>query len=267
MEDNITVRNLVKKTVQDADMVLVGIGEEFGIPSGKMEESAEYAVFMEQTNGAGQFQWMVPFLGEIHKENGRSDQVMAAYQVLGEMIRDKNYFVVSTRTDDFIYDAGLREDRIVTPCGGYRFWQCAQGCGQKVYGREERLVREIRSCLDGNGNFAEVKQPLCPVCAGPMVPNNIMAPDYVEAGYLEAWGGYRKWLQGTVNRKLCVLELGVGMKYPGIIRWPFEKMVFFNEKSVFFRVHSKLCHLTEEIKDRGYKIKEKPVDFLTNGFV
>ena len=134
MEDNITVRNLVKKTVQDADMVLVGIGEEFGIPSGKMEESAEYAVFMEQTNGAGQFQWMVPFLGEIHKENGRSDQVMAAYQVLGEMIRDKNYFVVSTRTDDFIYDAGLREDRIVTPCGGYRFWQCAQGCGQNVYG-------------------------------------------------------------------------------------------------------------------------------------
>lgn len=267
MENNINMKDFMQKTVQDADMVLVGIGEEFGIPEGKAEESGEYAVFMEQTNGAGQFRWMVPFLGEIHKENGRSRRVMAAYQVLGKMIQDKNYFVVSTRTDDFIYDAGLREDRIVTPCGGYRFWQCAQGCGQKVYDREEHLVQEIRSCLEGNRNYAEVEPPLCPVCAGPMAPNNIMAPDYVEEGYLGAWDSYRKWLQGTVNRKLCVLELGVGMKYPGIIRWPFEKMVFFNEKSAFFRVHSKLYQLTEEMKDRGYKIKEKPVDFLTNGFV
>ena len=100
-----------------------------------------------------------------------------------------------------------------------------------------------------------------------MVYNNIKVQNYVEEGYLELWNRYKKWLQGTVNRKLCVLELGVGMKYPSVIRWPFEKIVFFNQKSSFFRVHSKLYQLTEEISERGYKIKEKPIDFLINRFV
>ena len=81
------------------------------------------------------------------------------------------------------------------------------------------------------------------------------------------WEKYMKWLQGTVNRKLCVLELGVGMLYPTVIRWPFEKVVYFNQKSNIFRIHSKLYQLTEEIKDRGYKIEKKPMDFLINWFV
>ena len=101
----------------------------------------------------------------------------------------------------------------------------------------------------------------------PMVYNNKKAENYVEAGYLTDWQNYTRWLQGTVNKKLCVLELGVGMKYPNVIRWPFEKIVYFNQKASMFRVHSKLCQLTEEIKDKAYKIEEKPIDFLINRFV
>ncbi len=84
---------------------------------------------------------------------------------------------------------------------------------------------------------------------------------------MEQWNKYMRWLQGTVNKRLCVLELGVGMQYPTVIRWPFERVTFINEKSSMFRIHSKLYHLTEEIKDRGYKIQEKPIDFLINWFV
>ena len=89
----------------------------------------------------------------------------------------------------------------------------------------------------------------------------------MEEGYLEQWNKYMRWLQGTVNKRLCVLELGVGMQYPTVIRWPFERVTFINEKSSMFRIHSKLYHLTEEIKGRGYKIQEKPIDFLINWFV
>ena len=100
-----------------------------------------------------------------------------------------------------------------------------------------------------------------------LIFNNILSEGYVEEEYLEQWEKYMKWLQGTVNRKLCVLELGVGMLYPTVIRWPFEKVVYFNQKSNIFRIHSKLYQLTEEIKDRGYKNRKKPMDFLINWFV
>lgn len=261
------IKDRMLRNVDDAEMVLVGIGEDFGEKTEKFEKSGEYVSFLKKTDRAEAFQWMVPFIEEIYVRNHKSEKETAAYRVLEELLQGKNYFIVSTRTDDFIYDTLLRKDRIVTPCGGYRLWQCVQGCGQQVCKRDEQLLEKISRFLSADGSAEEIKEPFCPVCGQPMVHNNVKARNYVEEGYLEEWGNYKKWLQGTVNRKLCVLELGVGMKYPGVIRWPFEKMVFFNQKSSLFRIHSKLYQLTEEIKERGYKIEEKPVDFLINGFV
>ena len=52
-----------------------------------------------------------------------------------------------------------------------------------------------------------------------------------------------KWLQGTLHKKLVILELGAGMKYPDILRFPFERMVYFNKKAELIRVHDKLYQL------------------------
>ena len=75
-----------------------------------------------------------------------------------------------------------------------------------------------------------------------------------------------KWLQGTLNHKICIIELGVGMKYPSVIRWPFEKTAFFNNKAFFFRIHKKLYHLTEELNAKGRAVAQNPIEFLTNSF-
>ena len=90
---------------------------------------------------------------------------------------------------------------------------------------------------------------------------------YAEEGYLKQWDVYTKWLQGTVNKKLCVLELGAGLEYPKIIRFPFEKIVFYNQKAFMYRIHSLIYQLGEEIGNRGIGIKEDPIDFLIKGFV
>ena len=79
---------------------------------------------------------------------------------------------------------------------------------------------------------------------------------------MKQWDKYKKWLQGTVNRNVCILELGVGMKYPTVIRWPFEKITFFNNKAKLFRVHSRLYQITEEIKEKSYGLCQKPEDFI-----
>ena len=49
---------------------------------------------------------------------------------------------------------------------------------------------------------------------------------------------------------------------PAIIRWPFEKIVYYNQKSFLYRIHP-----GEKMGGRGAAIQEKSVDFLANGFV
>jgi NAD-dependent SIR2 family protein deacetylase len=105
--------------------------------------------------------------------------------------------------------------------------------------------------------------PRCPHCGEPLVFNNILCErNYVEEGYKPKWEEYKNWLQGTLNRKLCIIELGVGMNLPDVIRWPFEKIAFYNQKSSFFRVNETLYQMTDELADKGISIDMNAVKFL-----
>ena len=75
----------------------------------------------------------------------------------------------------------------------------------------------------------------------------------------ESWDKYLHWLSFTLNQKLCVLELGVGFAHPQMIRLPFEKTVYFNQKARYIRVSEKFPQLSAEIADRGIAVKENPV--------
>ena len=96
-----------------------------------------------------------------------------------------------------------------------------------------------------------------------MVLNNVYAQHYDEQGYLEQWSIYTKWLQGTLNRRLVILELGVGMQFPSVIRWPFEKIAFFNQKAFFLRVHESLYQLDEKLSGKGCGISQNAIDWLS----
>ena len=102
----------------------------------------------------------------------------------------------------------------------------------------------------------------CPECGAPLVLNNIYAENYNENGYLDQWNLYRKWLQRTLNHRLLILELGVGMRFPTVIRWPFEKTAFFNQKAYFYRVNENLYQLTKELSGKGYGISKDAVAWL-----
>ena len=166
----------IKEKIQEAELVLVGIGEKFA-------------------------------------PKDETEQVKAAYQNLAKLLDGKNYFIITTGTDELIYEAGLKEDRIVRPLAA-----------------EETTPEEERT--------------------------DSLRPS--------RWEMYMKWLQGTLNRKLFVLELGVGLKYPEIIRFPFEKVVYFNQKADFVRVHDKLFQLPAEMNGRGSSVKEDPVALLAD---
>lgn len=249
----------IKEKIAGSQMVLIGLGEELDFYR-KIRKSPEYRAACEKVENAAVYPYLLAyFLQRGLKKN------QEIYQNLAKLLEHKNYFIVSLCQDGSIWDSELDLNRVVTPCGDLRRLQCEDGGHTELYPVKEmypELESEMEALVAGKILETELHLPVCPQCGKSLGFNHVEAENYVEAGYLSQWSLYMKWLQGTLNRELCVLELGVGMAYPTVIRWPFEKMTFINNKAYMYRVHSSLYQITEEIEGKAQGICQNPADFL-----
>lgn len=251
----------LKKDIKDSDMVLVGIGEEFEFDWKTMEDAAPFDGWIKEIQEKEEAQWLLPYVRAYYLRNYRDEKKEKAYEILADLLKDKNYFLISLCTDGIASKLTWKENRVVFPCGDYTKLQCA-GCPGELVEAEKVTVQVIEECKAKEGRLEKVKKPVCSQCGGVLSFHNIYTEHYDESGYLPMWEIYMKWLQGTLNKKVCLLELGVGLKFPSVIRWPFEKTAFFNQKAVLYRVHSRLYQMSEELKGKGFSIEGDPIEFL-----
>lgn len=255
-------QRLLMGKLEEAQVVLVGIGEEF---NENFEDIGKFPTLMsalEEVDTNPALEWAVPFLEKCYIEKHNEGRIADAYRKLYEVIKDKDYFIVTTCIDGNIEKTGFNKERIVEPCGSYKMLQCSEKCSDDLISSENFAKLVCQVLLDGVG-LDSIERPVCPSCGRPLAFNNILCEsDYVEEGYKPQWEKYTCWLQRTLNKKICVLELGVGMNLPGIIRWPFEKVAFYNEKASFFRINEQLHHMTKELEGKGVSIGVNAVDFL-----
>lgn len=216
-------KEFVEKLI-DADLILVGIGAEF--------EKNKYL---------------------------KDECAVAALKELAGVLQGKNYFVVTTCTNSILRNTGLNEDRMVAPCGNLEMKQCTNHCENSLQPIDAEDSFKI---VDFVKRGLEPELGICGICGEPMVLNNVYAAKYDEEGYLKDWAKYTKWLQGTLNKKLCILELGVNLVFPSIIRWSFEKVGFYNQKATFIRVNENLYHMSEELKEKGIAVAKNSIDWL-----
>jgi NAD-dependent SIR2 family protein deacetylase len=207
-------------------------------------------------------EWTVPFLEKRFLMAHNESPTIDAYNRLAKLVKDKDYFILTTCIDENIRKASFNPERVVEPCGNYQKFQCSKKCNTELYPTEEFSDLVYQAILDGVG-LDSLEIPKCPCCGEPLAFNNILCEkNYVEDGYKPQWEVYTKWLQNTLNKKLCILELGVGMNLPDVIRWPFEKIAFYNKKSSFFRINETLYQMTEELADKGISIEKNAIEFL-----
>ena len=248
--------------IRDAEFVLVGLGDEFQYDWNALTEDDRYHEIEQEIGDNQEYVWIIPFLQKMILQQSRDDKWSHAYKNLEDMVAGKRYFVISLCMDDYIYDTGLDEKRIVTPCGGFRKMQCDGNCSHLLSDIPQESCNRVFQYYRRELPIGALREPVCDRCGSKLRFNQLGVTRYAEEGYLENWTEYTKWLQRTVNRKLCVLELGVGMEYPTVIRFPFEKIVTYNQKAFLYRIHSSLYQISEDVGSRGCSIKENPVDFL-----
>ena len=100
------------------------------------------------------------------------------------------------------------------------------------------------------------------ICKAPLTGNTLKAETYIEEGYLPRWKDYMKWQTGTINRSLVILELGEGFSTPTVMRWPFEKIIYFNQKSKLYRINENFYQLPKEAEERGVSVHENSVRWM-----
>ncbi len=270
MQDETTGSRIqdVKEKISAADMVLIGLGEEFD-STRNMRAAEDYGCGKKLLEDPG-FSSLIPmWQGIFRDEMEETDRIKAGLHRLADCLAEKNYFVVSVSTNGDIAGIPWREGRLVMPCGSDRRWQCTPSCGEHLRPVSDGEGAHVRAMLQNwraggfdSGLLRMDVQGDCPACKNRLELNNVYSTRYDEQGYLREWQNYTKWLQGTLNKKLVVLELGVGMRFPSVIRFPFEKIAYFNQKAKFYRVHESLYQLTEELSEKGMGIAKNAIDWL-----
>ncbi len=194
-------------------------------------------------------------------QKDKNPEIMKAYEALASLLKDKDYFIVTTNTDAAIFEsaaeaAGSQEEpdaigkprleasRITAPCGNETWRQCSKSCTKDIW------------------EPGEIPDDICPHCGAPLTGNTIHADIYIEEGYLPQWHRYTAWLATTVNRNLLMLELGESFQTPTIIRWPFEKTIKYNQKAFLYRVNGSFAQLPEGVGERAVSVHENSVEWV-----
>ncbi len=168
------------------------------------------------------------------------------YTELLKLVKDKDYFVLTTNVDHQFQLAGFDKKRLFYTQGDYGLWQCSKACHNKTYDNE-MPVREMVAKQKDMKIPTELI-PKCPVCGAPMTMNLRCDDSFVQdEGWYAAAERYESFIRRHNGLHILFLELGVGMNTPVIIKYPFWQMTAKNPKAVYACVNRGEAYCPREI--------------------
>lgn len=177
------------------------------------------------------------------------------YGDLLELVKDKDYFVITTNVDHCFQRAGFDKHRLFYMQGDYGLFQCSRACHNKTYDNEEIIYQMMEQQEDMR--IPATLIPYCPVCGAPMSMNLRADETFVEdKGWHKASERYHEFLRRHKGHHILFLELGVGYNTPGIVKYSFWQMVQQNPKAVYACINKGEVYNPGEIMDRSICIND-----------
>ena len=183
------------------------------------------------------------------------------YEQLLELVRDRDYFVLTTNVDHCFQRAGFDKRRLFYTQGDYGLFQCSRPCCQETWDNED-VVRAMASEQRDMRVPSELV-PRCPRCGAPAVPNLRADDAFVEdAGWHRAAQRYEDFLRRHAHVRTLYLEIGVGGNTPGIIKYPFWQMTAQAEDATYACVNLGEAVAPVEIDHRSILIDASAAQVL-----
>ena len=189
------------------------------------------------------------------------------YDELFSLLKDKDYFVITTNVDHQFQKAGFDKKRLFYTQGDYGLFQSVNPQIQKTYDNEEWIMKAMEAqgfVKNENGVFSVPESreilmripaeliPKCPDDGSDMTTNLRADSSFVEdEGWYTAAEKYSEFLENHKNMHVLFLELGVGANTPVIIKYPFWYMVMENKKAVYACINYQEAFCPNEFEERS----------------
>ena len=182
--------------------------------------------------------------------NRYTDAPKPVYEELFRLVRDKDYFIITTNVDHCFQKAGFDKKRLFYTQGDYGLFQCSEPCCQETWDNEAVIRQMVAEQKDMKIPSALI--PRCPHCGKPLTMNLRSDDRFVEdEGWHAAAGRYANFLRTREGQKILFLELGVGYNTPVIIKYPFWQMTAKNPRATYACINRGEVFCPDEIADRA----------------
>lgn len=256
--------NRLKNEIKNADAIVIGAGAGMSTSAGLTYDGERFE----------------KYFSDFHKKYGISDMYSGGfypYETLEEywawwsrhiyinryditagnpymdllnIVKDKDYFVLTTNVDHQFQLAGFDKKRLFYTQGDYGLWQCSRACHDKTYDNEETVRLMIKT--QKNMKIPSDLIPKCPVCGAPMTMNLRCDNSFVQdKGWYSAASRYEDFIRRHKESHILFLELGVGSNTPVIIKYPFWQMTAKNPKAVYACVNRGEAYCPQQIKKQS----------------
>ena len=236
----------LKAALQDCDTVVIGAGSGLSTAAGftytgeRFEKyfsdfAAKYDIKDMYSGGFYPFPTQEEFWAYWSRYiyvNRYQDAPKPVYETLLKLVRDKDYFVITTNVDHCFQKAGFDKKRLFYTQGDYGLFQCSEPCCQETF-ENETVIREMMERQKDMKIPTELL-PVCPHCGKPLTMNLRSDDKFVEdEGWHKAAERYENFLRTREEQKILFLELGVGYNTPIIIKYPFWQMTAKNPNAIY----------------------------------
>ncbi len=261
--------NKLKSALKNADAVLIGAGAGLSASAGLTyggERFMKYFSDFHEKYGisdmysGGFYSYPTPeeYWGWWSRQiyyNRYTEPPKPVYHALYELVKDKNYFVLTTNVDHCFQKAGFDKKRLFYTQGDYGLLQCSAACHNKTYDNEELITRMVSAQKDMK--VAAELVPNCPVCGKPMTMNLRCDDTFVQdEGWNAACERYEAFLHKYKDSRILFLELGVGGNTPAIIKYPFWRFTLENPKSIYACINYGEAVCPKQIEKQSVIINE-----------
>ena len=254
----------LKAVLQDCDAVVIGAGSGLSTAAGftytgeRFEKyfsdfAAKYGI--QDMYSGGFYPFATPeehwaYWSRYIYINRYQDAPKPVYEDLLNLVRDKDYFVITTNVDHCFQKAGFDKKRLFYTQGDYGLFQCSEPCCQETF-ENEAMIREMVTRQE-NMKVPTELLPVCPHCGKPLTMNLRSDNKFVEdEGWHAAAERYENFLRTREEQKILFLELGVGYNTPVIIKYPFWQMTAKNPSATYACINQGQAMCPREIQQQA----------------
>ena len=265
----------LKNEIETADAIVIGAGSGLSTAAGFTYSGERFEKYFSDFIEKYQFRDMYsggfyPFESlEEHWAywsryiyiNHYMDVDNGTYKGFFKLVKDKDYFVLTTNVDHQFQKAGFDKHRLFYTQGDYGLFQCSQPCCQETYDNEACIQDMLKT--QKNMRIPTELIPHCPKCGKPMTMNLRADDTFVQdKGWYRAAERYEEFLRRHKNLHILFLDLGVGYNTPAIIKYSFWQMTAKNSKAVYACVNFGEAFCPKQIQSQAICINIDIHNFL-----